>query len=131
MVVICFQVEAAYDTLLMQSFSQRRAGKVVDSAVRYADVRKPKSSSGGGPEWLQKSLKNAPVSFQTPSNSELGLQTGLFAALSVWVFATGVTSYPAQGAVSGQDTPGFILAIGFGLAVYFLRKQNIKLGESP
>ncbi|XP_024387029.1 protein CHAPERONE-LIKE PROTEIN OF POR1, chloroplastic [Physcomitrium patens] len=123
------QVEAAYDMLLMQSLSQRRAGKVVDSAVRYADVRKPKSS-GGGPEWLQKALKNAPVSFETPSNSELGLQSGLYAALIVWTFATGVTSSPIEGALAGQDTPGFILAVGFGLAVYFLRKKNTKLAKA-
>jgi hypothetical protein len=123
-------VETAYDLLLMQSLSQRRSGKVVDSAVRYADVRKPKSSSsGGGPEWLQKALKNVPVSFQTPPTSEIGIQTGLFAALIVWTFATGVMSSPSEGAVAGQDTPGFILAVGFGLALFFLRKQNIKLGK--
>ncbi|KAL6660246.1 hypothetical protein ACP70R_002368 [Stipagrostis hirtigluma subsp. patula] len=33
------QVEAAYDMLLMQSLSQRRAGKVVDNSIRYADVK--------------------------------------------------------------------------------------------
>lgn len=129
-VMICLQVEAAYDMLLMQSLSQRRSGKVVNSAVRYADVRKPKSSSSGvGPEWMQKALKSAPVSFQTPSTSELGTQTAIFAALIIWTFATGVMSSSSQGAATGQDTPGFILAVGFGLALFFLRKQNIKLGE--
>lgn len=127
---IGLQVETAYDLLLMQSLSQRRSGKVVD-AVRYADVRKPKSSSsGGGPEWLQKALKNAPVSFQTPPTSEIGIQTSLFAALIVWTFATGVMQSPSAGAVAGQDAPGFVLAVGFGLALFFLRKQNIKLGET-
>jgi len=129
--VICLQVEAAYDMLLMHSLSQRRSGKVVNSAVRYADVRKPKSSSSGvGPEWMQKALKSAPVSFQTPSTSELGTQSAIFAALIIWTFATGVTSSSSQGAAAGQDTPGFILAVGFGLAIFFLRKQNIKLGEA-
>ena len=126
---IGLQVETAYDLLLMQSLSQRRSGKVVDSAVRYADVRKPKSSSGGGPEWLQKALKSAPLSFQNPTTSEIGTQTGLFAALIVWTVATGVMSSPSAGAVAGQDTPGFILAVGFGLALFFLRKKNTKLGR--
>jgi hypothetical protein len=130
-VVICLQVEAAYDMLLMQSLSQRRSGKVANNAVRYADVRKPKSSSsGGGSEWMQKTLKSAPVSFQTPSPSETGTQTALFAALIIWTYATAVMSSSTQGAVTGQDTPGFILAVGFGLALFFLRKQNIKLGEA-
>lgn len=125
------QVEAAYDMLLMQSLSQRRSGKVLNSAVRYADVRKPKSSSSGvGPEWMQKALKSAPVSLQTPSTSELGTQSALFAALIIWTFATGAMSSSNQGAATGQDTPGFILAIGFGLAIFFLRKQNIKLGKA-
>eukprot|EP00850_Spirogloea_muscicola_P026962 SM013044S27051 [mRNA] locus=s13044:44:393:+ [translate_table: standard] len=33
------ELETAYDVLLMQSLARRRAGKVVDSAVRFADVR--------------------------------------------------------------------------------------------
>lgn len=125
------QVEAAYDMLLMQSLSQRRSGKVVNSAVRYADVRKPKSSSTGtGPEWLQKALKNVPVSFQKPDNSELATQTGLYAALIIWTFATGAMSSSTPGALAGQDTPGFVLAVGFALTLFFLRKQNIKLGKA-
>ena len=116
--------------LLMQSLSQRRAGKVVDSGIKYADVRKAKSASSGvGPEWLQKALKTAPVSIGTPSSSELGVQSGIFGALVVWAFATGVMSTPGEASLTGQEIPGTILAIGFGLSIYFLRKQNIKLGE--
>ncbi|KAL6517461.1 hypothetical protein OROMI_033162 [Orobanche minor] len=38
------QVEAAYDMLLMQSLAQGRAGKAVNSSVRYADVKPVKLS---------------------------------------------------------------------------------------
>jgi len=125
------QVEAAYDIMLMQSLSQRRAGKVVDNTIRYADVRKAKSPvSGSGVEWLRTALKTAPVAFQTPSLSTVGIQTGVYVALSVWLFASALTSSPGELSVSGKaDVPGVILAIGFGLSVYFLSKQKMKLGK--
>jgi hypothetical protein len=65
-------VEAAYDMLLMQSLSQRRAGKVADNSIRYADV-KPVKSAGAGtvPQWMQATMKNAPITFETPSSSSL------------------------------------------------------------
>ncbi|KAH9545727.1 hypothetical protein CY35_12G061900 [Sphagnum magellanicum] len=126
------QVEAAYDIMLMQSLSQRRAGKVVDNTIRYADVRKAKSPvSGSGVEWLRTALKTAPVAFQTPSLSTVGIQTGVYVALSVWLFASALTSSPGELSVSGKaDVPGVILAIGFGLSVYFLSKQKMKLGKA-
>jgi len=125
------QVEAAYDMLLMQSLSLRQAGKVADNTIRYADVRKRKSPvSGSGPEWLRTALKNAPVAFETPSLSALGTQTGVFVALSIWMFASGLMSSPSESSLSGgADVSGVILAIGFGVSLYFLRKQNLKLGK--
>ncbi|KAH9559749.1 hypothetical protein CY35_06G072900 [Sphagnum magellanicum] len=126
------QVEAAYDMLLMQSLSLRQAGKVADNTIRYADVRKRKSPvSGSGPEWLRTALKNAPVAFETPSLSALGTQTGVFVALSIWMFASGLMSSPSESSLSGgADVSGVILAIGFGVSLYFLRKQNLKLGKA-
>ncbi|CAK9276148.1 unnamed protein product [Sphagnum jensenii] len=126
------QVEAAYDMLLMQSLSLRRAGKVMDNTIRYADVKKAKSPvSGSGPEWLRTALKNAPVAFQIPSSSVIGTQTGVYLALGVWMFASGLASTPNESSLSaGADVPGIILAIGFGLSLYFLCKQNLKLGKA-
>lgn len=117
--------------LLMQSLSLRRAGKVMDSTIRYADVKKAKSPvSGSGPEWLRTALKNTPVAFQIPSSSVIGTQTGVYLALSVWMFASGLTSTQNESSLSaGADVPGIILAIGFGLSLYFLCKQNLKLGK--
>ncbi|BBN01705.1 hypothetical protein MPTK1_2g09640 [Marchantia polymorpha subsp. ruderalis] len=125
------QLEAAYDTLLMQSLSQRRRGKVLDNSIRFADVRKAKAAAGGGgPIWLKEALKNSPVAVQTPPVNDIGLQTGVYSALILLTFATGLQPSTQMAIQSGADTPGFILAIGFGASLYFLRKQNVKLGKA-
>ncbi|XP_058098315.1 uncharacterized protein LOC131243182 isoform X2 [Magnolia sinica] len=122
------QVEAAYDMLLMQSLTQRRAGKVVSSSIRYADV-KPASSPGTSamPQWLQTTVKNAPVSVESPSTSNLGLQAGVHGALMVLTFVNGASSSSNQ-LYSGANVPGLILATSFGASLYFLSKKNISLG---
>ncbi|KAL2641429.1 hypothetical protein R1flu_009016 [Riccia fluitans] len=125
------QLEAAYDTLLMQSLSQRRQGKVVDSSIRYADVRKARpASGGGGPVWLKEALKNSPVAVQAPAVNEIGLQTGVYSALILLTFASGLQPSSQMAIQTGADTPGLLLAIGFGASLYFLRKQNVQLGKA-
>ncbi|XP_006651018.3 protein CHAPERONE-LIKE PROTEIN OF POR1, chloroplastic [Oryza brachyantha] len=124
------QVEAAYDMLLMQSLSQRRAGKVVDNSIRYADV-KPVKSAGSGtvPQWMQATMKNAPVTFEVPSSSSLGIQSCVYGALMVFTYASGSsTSLPST--YTSADVPGFILATGFGASLYFLTKKNMNLGKA-
>ncbi|XP_066305775.1 protein CHAPERONE-LIKE PROTEIN OF POR1, chloroplastic-like [Miscanthus floridulus] len=124
------QVEAAYDMLLMQSLSQRRAGKVANNSIRYADV-KPIKSAGAGtvPKWMQATMKNAPITFETPSSSSLGIQSCVYGALMVFTYASGSsTSLPS--AYTSPDVPGFILATGFGASLYFLAKKNMNLGKA-
>ncbi|KAG0552893.1 hypothetical protein BDA96_01G547400 [Sorghum bicolor] len=124
------QVEAAYDMLLMQSLSQRRAGKVANNSIRYADV-KPVKSAGAGtvPKWMQATMKNAPITFETPSSSSLGIQSCVYGALMVFTYASGSsTSLPS--AYTSPDVPGFILATGFGASLYFLAKKNMNLGKA-
>ncbi|KAG2554924.1 hypothetical protein PVAP13_9KG580600 [Panicum virgatum] len=126
------QVEAAYDMLLMQSLLQRRAGKVADNSIRYADV-KPVKSAGAGtvplPQWMQTTMKNAPITFETPSSSSLGIQSCVYGALMVFTYASGSpTSLPS--AYTSPDVPGFILATGFGASLYFLAKKNMNLGKA-
>uniref|UniRef100_A0A0E0CUW6 Uncharacterized protein n=1 Tax=Oryza meridionalis TaxID=40149 RepID=A0A0E0CUW6_9ORYZ len=124
------QVEAAYDMLLMQSLSQRRAGKVVDNSIRYADV-KPVKSAGSGtvPQWMQATMKNAPVTFEAPSSSSLGIQSCVYGALMIFTYASGSsTSLPST--YTSPDVPGFILATGFGASLYFLTKKNMNLGKA-
>ncbi|CAM8976050.1 unnamed protein product [Rhodiola kirilowii] len=123
------QVEAAYDMLLMQSLTQRRAGKVVSSGIRYADV-KPVKPAGTStmPQWLQTSMKSAPVSLDSPSTGDLGIQAGVYGALMVLTYANGTAS--SVGAYSGADVPGLILATSFGASLYFMTKKNVKLGKA-
>ncbi|KAG8095869.1 hypothetical protein GUJ93_ZPchr0013g35778 [Zizania palustris] len=122
------QVEAAYDMLLMQSLSQRRAGKVVDNSIRYADV-KPVISAGSGPQWMQATMKNVLVTFEAPSSSSLGIQSCVYGALMVFTYASGsLTSLPST--YTSPDVPGFILATGFGASLYFLTKKNMNLGKA-
>lgn len=124
------QVEAAYDMLLMQSLAQRRAGKVVNRSVRYADA-KPVRTTGIStmPQWLQKTVKNAPVSVESPSPGNLGIKAGVYGALMVFTFVNGASTSSA-GPYAGADVPGIILATSFGASLYFLTKKNISLGRA-
>jgi hypothetical protein len=109
----------------MQSLTQRRSGKVVDKSIRFADVKKV-SSGSGGPKWLTEALNKIPVSVETPASNDIATQTALYAGLAVWTFASGLSSEPSANV--NADVPGVILALGFGASLYFLRKQNVKLG---
>lgn len=114
--------------LLMQSLTQRRAGKVASSSVRYADVKRVKSPAMGSmPQWLQSTMKNAPVSIESPSTSDLGLQAGVYGALMGLTYFNGVSTPSA--AYTGADVPGLILAGSFGASLYFMTKKNVKLGK--
>lgn len=111
--------------LLMQSLSQRRAGKVVDSKIRYADVKPlnaPKMT-----KWLQSSLKTSPLSIEPPSTKDLGVQAGVYGALMVLTYANGAST-PSNGSY-GADVPGLILATSLGASLYFMTKRNVKLGN--
>lgn len=123
------QVEAAYDMLLMQSLSKRRAGKVVNSSIRYADV-KPVSAAkmGSMPEWLQTSVKSPPISVEVPSTSDLGVQAGVYGALMVLIYVNGAST-SSMVPYAGADVPGLILASSFGASLYFMTKKNVKLGK--
>ncbi|KAJ4715952.1 protein CHAPERONE-LIKE PROTEIN OF POR1, chloroplastic-like [Melia azedarach] len=124
------QVEAAYDMLLMRSLTQRRAGKVVDSSIRYADVN-PVGTPGMGsvPQWLQATLKKSTVAVETPSTGDLGIQAGVYGALMVLTYVNG-TSMPSLAPYAGADVPGLILASSFGASLYFMTRKNVKLGKA-
>jgi hypothetical protein len=115
--------------LLMQSLTQRRAGRVVSSKIRYADV-KPANAPGMGsmPQWLQASVKNAPVSVETPSSGELGIQAGVYGALMILTYVNGASTSSTV-PYAGADVPGLILASSFGASLYFMTKKNVKLGK--
>ncbi|CAH9106889.1 unnamed protein product [Cuscuta epithymum] len=118
--------------LLMQSLSQRRAGKVVDKSIRYADVKKSVNASRmkSIPKWLQNAVRNSTVSFETPSTSELAVQAGVYGALSVLTYANGASSSSDAAFPGGPDIPGLILATSFGATLYFITKKNVTLGKA-
>ncbi|XP_068490292.1 protein CHAPERONE-LIKE PROTEIN OF POR1, chloroplastic isoform X2 [Phaseolus vulgaris] len=108
-----------------QSLTQRRAGKVANSNVRYADVKRVKPPTVGSmPQWL----KNSPVSIESPSTSDLGLQAGVYGALMGLTYLNGASTPVA--AYAGADVPGLLLAGSFGASLYFMTKKNVKLGKA-
>ncbi|KAK3009217.1 hypothetical protein RJ639_013260 [Escallonia herrerae] len=124
------QVEAAYDMLLMQSLSQRRSGKVVNSSIRYADVKTVSAPTMGSmPQWLQGTIKSSPISVEAPSTGDLGIQAGVYGALMVLTYVNG-SSTSSGGSYGGADVPGLILATSFGASLYFMTKKKVKLGKA-
>ncbi|KAK3010682.1 hypothetical protein RJ639_011190 [Escallonia herrerae] len=123
----CEIVEAAYDMLLMQSLSQRRSGKVVNSSIRYADVKTVSAPTMGSmPQWLQGTIKSSPISVEAPSTGDLGIQAGVYGALMVLTYVNG-SSTSSGGSYGGADVPGLILATSFGASLYFMTKKKVKL----
>ncbi|PIN09452.1 hypothetical protein CDL12_17966 [Handroanthus impetiginosus] len=124
------QVEAAYDMLLMQSLSQRRAGKIVNSGIRFADVKPVNAPKMGTlPKWLQTPVGNTLVSIKAPTTSELGVQADVYGALMVLTYVNGASA-SSLAAYAGADVPGLILANSFGPPLYILTKRNVKLGKA-
>ncbi|RZC48525.1 hypothetical protein C5167_016955 [Papaver somniferum] len=125
------QVEAAYDMLLMQSLTQRRAGKVLSNSIRYADAKPVKAVSRNSsiPQWLQSRVKNSPVSVETPTMNDLGVQAGVYGTLMALQYYNGISTSNAPGSTAA-DVPGLILAGSFGASLYFLTKKNSKLGKA-
>ncbi|XP_039037653.1 uncharacterized protein LOC120175016 [Hibiscus syriacus] len=110
--------------LLMRSLTQRRAENVVDRRIIYADV-KPVNPPGvqSMPRWVQTTLKNLPVSVETPVSSELGIQAGVYGALMVLTYVNESFVIPYAGA----DVPGLILVSSFGASLHFMTRKNVKL----
>ncbi|XP_057501490.1 protein CHAPERONE-LIKE PROTEIN OF POR1, chloroplastic-like [Actinidia eriantha] len=123
------QVDAAYDMLLMQNFSQRRAGKVVNSSIRYADVKPVNAGMGSMPQWLQSTVKNSPISIETPSTGDLGIQAGVYGALMVLSYVNGASTSSTT-PYAAADVPGLILAASFGASLYFMTRKHVKLGKA-
>ncbi|KAL8143331.1 hypothetical protein V2J09_016363 [Rumex salicifolius] len=123
------KVEAAYDMVLMQRLTQRRAGKVVSSNIRYADVKPVGAAQMGGsmPPWLQDRVKNSPIAVDKPTiTANLGVQAGVYGAMMALTYINGTNA----SSYGGADVPGLILATSFGASLYFMTKKNVKLGKA-
>lgn len=122
------QVEAAYDMLLMQSLMQRRAGKVKDNNILYADV-KLAAGEKPMPLWLQTTFTKSAVVIDKPSMSDLGVQAGVYGAMMVVTYINGVSTLPAA-PYAEADVPALVVATSLGASLYFLTKSNVKLGRA-
>ncbi|KAI3991199.1 hypothetical protein MKX01_022420 [Papaver californicum] len=113
------------------TISQRRAGKVVSNSIRYADAKPVKAVSGisSMPQWLQSRVKNSPVSVETPTMNNLGVQAGVYGTLMALQYVNGISTSNTPGSTAA-DVPGLILAGSFGASLYFLTKKNSKLGKA-
>ncbi|KAH7366354.1 hypothetical protein KP509_18G074800 [Ceratopteris richardii] len=122
------QVEAAYDVLLMGSLIKRKLGKVVDSSILYADVKKTNSFSGvGGVQWLTEVISSVPVAVEAPTLTDFGTRSAVFAGLTIYSFASGISS---DSSLNQSDAPHVVLAIGVGASIYFLRQKNVNFGKA-
>lgn len=76
----------------MQRLTQRKAGKVVNNSICYADAKHVNASRMGSmPKWLQTTAGNSPITVKVPSTSKLGVQAGVYGALMVIIYFNGAS----------------------------------------
>ncbi len=117
-------VEVAYDSILMDRLRKRQEGKIkVPEGVRFAEQRvdkKPPKLSlpkvNPSSSWIQRTM-------DSPDAKEISLLGGVYAAL-------GVVGILAQQSNPGSDgVLQLLLAIGFGVNLYWLYRKEHKLGR--
>ena len=122
-------MEAAYDVLLLQSLSRRRAGVVADAGVRFADTPKPRPSPPPAPSGalslLTKALPAVDRSVGGDKQALAGL-AGVFAVAALWVALAGGPLPPNL----PDAPPGAPLALATAAAVYALRRKRVPLPRS-
>jgi len=135
------ELNAAYDTLLMNSLRNRQEGRGVSKGVRYADV-KPVSQVAN--ELLQKLPGNVQVSVGSRGSSRgrapdadlsftervgqaATAQNVTFSLISLWVLLQSLST-PLN---YTQDQPGTQIAAALIASLYFQRQEKgLKLGRS-
>ena len=83
---------------------------------------------GSAPKWLEATMKNSPVSIESPSTTDLGIQAGVYGALMALTYANGAST-SSTGLYSGADVSGLVVASSFAASLYFMTKKNVKLGK--
>lgn len=112
------RIEIAYDAVLMDRLRLRQEGKIkVPEGIRFPERMMsqppktlPEPPSNRMPDWLQGAI-------DTPSQGDIFLPAGIFAALSV-VSAIGASYVPVT------------LALGAGASLYFLNRKEKRFGRA-
>ncbi|NMG59530.1 molecular chaperone DnaJ [Geitlerinema sp. P-1104] len=112
------RIEMAYDAVLMDRLRLRQEGKIkVPEGIRFPErvmspppKSLPEAPSNRMPEWLQGAI-------DTPSQSDILLPAGVFAALSVF------------SAIDVAYVP-ICLALGAGASLYFLNRKEKRFGRA-
>ena len=122
------QVDAAYDVLLLRSFTKRTSGQGVDEKVKYADVLTPiqeiKRNIPQGVKDASSALPGMPV-FEVGSKDILTQSGVVFCALFLWVLAQGVSNPPGF-----DNPPGLQTAIAVCASIYLMNKRNVVLSRA-
>lgn len=122
------QVDAAYDVLLLRSFTKRTSGQGVDEKVKYADVLTPiqeiKRNIPQGVKDASSALPGMPV-FEVGSKDILTQSGVVFCALFLWVLAQGVSNPPGF-----DNPPGLQTAIAVCASIFLMNKRNVVLSRA-
>ncbi len=113
-------VEAAYDSVLMDRLRKRQEGKIkvpegIRFAERLAEKRTPKLNMpqiSPSPTWFQQSLDQ-------PDLQEVAIVGACYTALSGFALLA-----------ASVDTLAFLLALGVGFSLYWLNRKEQKLGRA-
>lgn len=108
------EIESAYDAILMERLRLRQEGKIkVPDRIRFAEevpeqpAGQPLSSEMARPAWLEGLL-------DTPDRNDILVPAGIFGILAVLSLAG----------------PSLALAIGVGVAIYFLNRKEYRFWRS-
>lgn len=119
------QIEVAYDAILMDRLRKRQEGKIkVPEGIRFAErlADKPQKLSlprmNPSPSWMQRTM-------DTPNAREITLLAGVYSVLGI------VGILAQQNAEDGgYSTLQLLLAIGFGVNLYWLNRKEQRLGRA-
>ncbi len=114
------EVEAAYDSILMDRLRKRQEGKLeVPEPIRFPERLAERSLKASLPEISPPPSLELQRLVDTPTFQEVTIAAGVFAGLSgLSVFA------------NSEDTLAFLLAVGVGFTVYWLNRKEQKLGRA-
>ena len=112
-------IEAAYDAIIMERLKMRQEGKIkVPERIRF-----PEKLSEAPPDFTPIASNNSPPWLQqlidTPSQQDIFLPAGIYLLLGA------IAIFYAQ-----DSLPPLLIALGFGVNIYFLNRKEQRFGRS-